>query len=114
MTGAHAEELERELATCQSAPSDSSYEDYKALTAHDARLHELILCIADNAAVRQAFRAHALPSAHLRLAYNQPFGEQTMIEHRAIVDALVSGRQPQRRRRWPTTWNLPGPDPVPF
>ena len=39
------------------------YEDYKALMAHDARLHELILRMAGNEAVR--VRTDQLPSALL-------------------------------------------------
>ena len=95
MTDAHAAELLRELATCPAAPL---YDDYKALTAHDARLHELILRIAGNEAVAQAFaRTHC--HLHLfRLWYNQPTGEQTIDEHRAIVDALVSGKPAVARK----------------
>jgi DNA-binding GntR family transcriptional regulator len=92
MTPEFAVALEEELATCPSAPAGSTYEGYKALTAHDARLHELILHVAGNLAVEQAFvRTHC----HLhffRLSYNQPFGEQTIVEHRAIVAALAAGR----------------------
>jgi DNA-binding GntR family transcriptional regulator len=98
MTDAHAAELSRELATCPAAPAAPLYDDYKALTAHDARLHELILRIAGNEAVAQAFaRTHC--HLHLfRLWYNQPTGEQTIDEHRAIVDALVSGKPAVARK----------------
>jgi DNA-binding GntR family transcriptional regulator len=92
-----ASALEEELATCPSAPAGSTYEGYKALTAHDARLHALILRIAGNLAVEQAFvRTHC----HLhffRLSYNQPFGEQAIVEHRALVAALVAGRREEAR-----------------
>ncbi len=91
MTPSFAASLQEELATCPSAPAGSTYEGYKALTAHDARLHELILRVAGNEAVAQAFvRTHC----HLhffRLSYNQPFGEQTILEHRAMVAALTAG-----------------------
>jgi DNA-binding GntR family transcriptional regulator len=82
--------LEDELATCPAAPADDAYADYKNLTAHDARLHELILRIAGNDAVLQAFvKTHC--HLHLfRLNYQQPFGVQTITEHRAIVEALVA------------------------
>lgn len=97
MTPAFATLLEEELATCPSAPAGSTYEGYKALTAHDARLHELILHIAGNHAIEQAFvRTHC----HLhffRLSYNKPFGDQTIVEHRAIVSALVAGRPAEAR-----------------
>ena len=47
--------IEEELATCPAAPADDAYDDYKNLTAHDQRLHELILRIAGNDAVLQSF-----------------------------------------------------------
>lgn len=97
MTPAAARALTEELATCPAAPAGQSYEGYKALTAHDARLHALILHLAGNLAVEQAFvRTHC----HLhffRLTYNQPFGEQAIVEHRTIVEALVAGN-PGRAR----------------
>jgi DNA-binding GntR family transcriptional regulator len=97
MTPLFAAALSDELATCPSAPAGSTYEGYKALTAHDARLHALILRIAGNLAVEQAFvRTHC----HLhffRLSYNQPFGEQAIVEHRALVSALVAGRSDEAR-----------------
>ena len=97
MTPVFAALLAAELATCPSAPTGSTYEGYKALTAHDARLHELILRVAGNIEIEQAFvRTHC----HLhffRLSYNQPFGEQTIAEHRAVVEALVTGRAADAR-----------------
>ncbi|MFG1642085.1 GntR family transcriptional regulator [Amycolatopsis sp. NPDC049252] len=83
--------LEAELATCPAAPVHDAYSDYKALTAHDARLHELILHLAGNVAVEQAFARTHCHLHFFRLNYNQPFGEQTIAEHRTIVDALVAG-----------------------
>ena len=83
--------IEEELATCPAAPADDAYHDYKNLTAHDQRLHELILRIAGNEAVLQAF---AKTHCHLhlfRLNFQQPFGVQTITEHRATVEALVAG-----------------------
>jgi DNA-binding GntR family transcriptional regulator len=92
MTDERAQALQEELETCPDAPAGVNYEAYKALTAHDTRLHEMILRFAGNAAVEQAFaRTHC----HLhcfRLLYNRPFGEQTIIEHREIVAAVISGK----------------------
>lgn len=90
MTPDFAKALEEELATCPSAPTGSTYEGYKALTAHDARLHELILRIANNHAIEQAFARTHCHLHFFRLSYNQPFGEQTITEHRAIVSALTA------------------------
>ncbi|WIY03151.1 GntR family transcriptional regulator [Amycolatopsis mongoliensis] len=90
--------LEAELATCPAAPADDAYSDYKALTAHDARLHELILHMAGNAAVEQAFARTHCHLHFFRLNYNQPFGEQTISEHRVIVAALVAGNAAAARK----------------
>jgi DNA-binding GntR family transcriptional regulator len=91
MTASLAASLEEELATCPSAPAGDTYEGYKALTAHDARLHEQILRFAGNDAVRQAFTRTHCHLHFFRLSYSQPFGEQTIVEHRAIVTALTAG-----------------------
>lgn len=91
MSDANVAALEAELATCPAAPAADASSDYKALTAHDARLHELILRMAGNAAVEQAFARTHCHLHFFRLNYNQPFGEQTISEHRVIVDALVAG-----------------------
>jgi DNA-binding GntR family transcriptional regulator len=91
MSDANVAALEAELATCPAAPVEDAYSDYKALTAHDARLHELILHLAGNVAVAQAFARTHCHLHFFRLNYNQPFGEQTIAEHRVIVDALVAG-----------------------
>ncbi|MET9632535.1 GntR family transcriptional regulator [Lentzea sp. NPDC006480] len=91
MTPENALLIEEELATCPAAPADNAYDDYKNLTAHDQRLHELILRNAGNEAVLQSF---AKTHCHLhlfRLNFQQPFGVQTITEHRAIVDALIAG-----------------------
>ncbi|MBP2472006.1 DNA-binding GntR family transcriptional regulator [Crossiella equi] len=98
MTPAHAAALEAELATCPRAPGDSSYKGYRALSAHDQRLHELVLVIAGNEAVRQAFgRTHC--HLHLfRLSYQQPAGEQTIEEHRRLVTALAAGKAAEARK----------------
>jgi DNA-binding GntR family transcriptional regulator len=90
--------LEAELATCPAAPVEDAYSDYKALTAHDARLHELILHMAGNVAVEQAFARTHCHLHFFRLNYNQPFGEQTIAEHRVIVDALVAGNAAGARK----------------
>ncbi|MEV6648909.1 GntR family transcriptional regulator [Amycolatopsis sp. NPDC051371] len=91
MSDANVAALEAELATCPAAPAEDAHSDYKALTAHDARLHELILHLAGNVAVEQAFARTHCHLHFFRLNYNQPFGEQTIAEHRVIVDALVAG-----------------------
>lgn len=91
MSDANVALLEAEMATCPAAPAEDAYRDYKALTAHDQRLHELILRMAGNAAVEQAFARTHCHLHFFRLNYNQPFGEQTITEHRVIVEALIAG-----------------------
>jgi DNA-binding GntR family transcriptional regulator len=98
MTDAHAAALEAEMLSCPVAPDDDSYDDYKALSVHDARLHQLILHVAGNAAVEQAFERTHCHLHFFRLAYNQISGVATLAEHREIVDALVSGKPSQARK----------------
>ncbi|MGW4063663.1 GntR family transcriptional regulator [Amycolatopsis sp. NPDC004747] len=90
--------LEAEMATCPAAPAEDAYRDYKALTAHDQRLHELILHLAGNAAVEQAFARTHCHLHFFRLNYNQPFGEQTITEHSRIVAALIAGNPAGARK----------------
>jgi DNA-binding GntR family transcriptional regulator len=90
MTDEGAERLEKELASCQQAPEAPVYEAYGALAAHDRRLHDLVLELAGNQAVRAAFnRTHA--HLHLyRLYYGWRTGNDALDEHRALVDALIA------------------------
>jgi len=85
------ERLEAELATCPVAPAGTGYSDYRLLSAHDARFHDLVFEIAGNAHVRDAFtRTHA--HLHLfRLSYGQAFGSEALREHRDIVRAISAG-----------------------
>jgi DNA-binding GntR family transcriptional regulator len=98
MSDANVALLEAEMATCPAAPAEDAYRDYKALTAHDQRLHELILRLAGNAAVEQAFARTHCHLHFFRLNYNQPFGEQTITEHRVIVEALIAGNPAGARK----------------
>lgn len=98
MTDDWAATLEAEMATCTAAPGDDTYEDYKALSAHDARLHALILHIAGNSAVEQAFERTHCHLHFFRLAYNHTSGVAALAEHREVVDALLSGRPAQARK----------------
>ena len=98
MSDANVALLEAEMATCPAAPAEDAYRDYKALTAHDQRLHELILRMAGNAAVEQVFARTHCHLHFFRLNYNQPFGEQTITEHRVIVEALIAGNPAGARK----------------
>ncbi|WP_232667257.1 GntR family transcriptional regulator [Pseudonocardia sp. TRM90224] len=91
MTPDGARRLRAELASCEQAPPDSGYEAYRALAAHDRRLHDLVLELAGNEAVRAAFdRTHA--HLHLyRLYYGWRTGNEAINEHRDLVEALTAG-----------------------
>ncbi len=90
MTNDSAQALRAELQTCPSAPVGDSYETYRALTSHDDRLHTLILRLAGNTAVEQAFSRTHCHLHTFRLTYDRPFGVQTIEEHRKIVVALIA------------------------
>jgi DNA-binding GntR family transcriptional regulator len=84
--------IDAELATCLDIPDNATqYEAYKALAAHDARFHDLVLALAGNEAVRAAFeRTHC--HLHLfRLFYASGIGGEALREHHEIARALVSG-----------------------
>lgn len=89
MTAEWAQALRDELATCPEAPGDD-YEEYRKLNAHDARLHKLILDIADNPVATQAYERTNLHLHIYRLWYRRPMGGQAIDEHTKIVDALVA------------------------
>lgn len=80
-----------ELATCPTAPPEGGFADYRAIVDHDARFHDLLLEIAGNDEVRNAF---ARTNCHLhlfRLTYGSRMGAQALDEHRVIVEAVVAG-----------------------
>jgi DNA-binding GntR family transcriptional regulator len=85
------ERLEAELASCPVAPAGTGYSDYRLISAHDTRFHDLVAEIAGNAHVRDAFtRTHA--HLHLfRLSYGQAFGSEALREHRDVVRAIAAG-----------------------
>jgi DNA-binding GntR family transcriptional regulator len=91
-------ELAREFESSRVAPEDRSYEGYRAFAEHDARLHRLIYQIAGNDMILSALdRLHA--HLHLfRLNYSRGIGEESIAEHRAIIDA-VTGRDPEAAER---------------
>jgi DNA-binding GntR family transcriptional regulator len=90
-TPEHTQQLVDELATCVDAPPGGDYEAYRALTAHDARFHDMVLRIAGNQMVRAVFeRSHA--HLHLfRLHYGSGSGTRALEEHRVVVRSIASG-----------------------
>jgi DNA-binding GntR family transcriptional regulator len=90
MTPASAARIRDELATCPEAPGDD-YEEYRKLSAHDARLHRLILEIAGNPVVTQAYERTNLHLHIFRVSYHRPMGGQAIAEHARLADALIAG-----------------------
>jgi DNA-binding GntR family transcriptional regulator len=86
--------LEREMESRPLPPDSPDYEVYREFSSHDARLHDLVLRLAGNEAVRQALaRTHA--HLHLfRLGYGQALGASATSEHQDLVAAIRSGEPP--------------------
>jgi DNA-binding GntR family transcriptional regulator len=84
-------ELLAELATCQVSTDDSGNASYQELSNHDVRLHDLILAFAGNETIRQAYARTHCHLHTFRLAYSGTFGNHTLEEHSAVVDAIVAG-----------------------
>jgi DNA-binding GntR family transcriptional regulator len=93
--------LQAELATCPVAPAGTDYHAYRLITAHDARLHNLIAELSGSAQAQAAFeRMHA--HLHLfRLSYGQNLGSHALAEHHEIVEAIArrSARDAERAMR---------------
>jgi DNA-binding GntR family transcriptional regulator len=89
--------LRAEVDSLTAVPDGTDYEVYKALAAHDARFHDLLLETAGNEAVRQAFeRTHC--HLHLfRLHYSTGSGLEALREHRKVAEAVLA-RKPATAR----------------
>ena len=90
-TDADRARLAAELATCPTAPPEGGFADYRAIVDHDTRFHDLLLEIAGNHEVRQAFTRTNCHLHVFRLTYGSRMGAQALDEHRAIVDAVDAG-----------------------
>jgi DNA-binding GntR family transcriptional regulator len=89
-TPAQLEALQHEIDSFASAPVGSDFDSYQDFSAHDARLHALILAASGNDVITRAFeRTHCHLHA-FRLAYTGSAGRATVDEHAAIVDHIVS------------------------
>lgn len=84
--------LERELATCPTAPITGSYEEYRRLSDHDARFHTLILQLTGNEEVVKAFAATHCHLHQFRLHYSVASGSDALHEHQQVVTAIASGK----------------------
>lgn len=84
------ERLQAELATCSEAPEGGSYDDYKRLSAHDSRFHDLIMELAGNSSVRDAFAKTHCHLHGFRLYYGSGIGMKALKEHQRITRAIAS------------------------
>lgn len=82
--------VEREMATVE-APSGTTYEGYKWLTAHDARFHALVAHLSGSRQVQQALERTHCHLHIFRLHFERTTGTETLAEHRKIAAALVAG-----------------------
>lgn len=83
--------LERELGTCPSAPTNTSYDDIRQMSDHDARFHTLILQLTGNDEMVKAFTATHCHLHQFRLHYSAKSGSTALQEHSAVVAAIASG-----------------------
>jgi DNA-binding GntR family transcriptional regulator len=90
-TQADIDSLHAELASCTVAPTRSDYDSYKRFSAHDARLHALILEIAGNSLISQAIERTHFHLHAFRLSYDASAGSHTLDEHSAVVQAIAAG-----------------------
>jgi DNA-binding GntR family transcriptional regulator len=95
--------LRKEIAQFRVGPEGAARDDFKDYTAHDARLHGLILELAGNETIRRTLeRTHA--HLHIyRVSYgtdigNNPAAENRRVrqsgvaaEHHELVDAIATG-----------------------
>ncbi len=90
ITDEQAEALRLEMHSVVEVPEAHRYESYLPLTAHDVRLHQLLLADAGNQMVREAFERTHCHLHIFRLTYGRLSGVHTITEHAAVVDAVVS------------------------
>jgi DNA-binding GntR family transcriptional regulator len=82
--------LRAELASV-TAPTTASYDEYKSLTAHDARFHSLVARLSGSEQVRAALERTHCHLHIFRLYYTREAGPDALAEHRAIADAVIAG-----------------------
>jgi DNA-binding GntR family transcriptional regulator len=84
-----ASELRAQLDAAMTAPDDNDFAAIKTFSELDERLHRSILAIAGNEVVERAFdRMHCHLHA-FRLTYDLGAGSDTIVEHRAVVEAIA-------------------------
>lgn len=86
-----AAELQAEIVTGYVSRGAAEYGSYQELSNHDVRIHDLILALAGNETIRQTYARTHCHLHTFRLAYAGTFGNHTIVEHTAVVDAILAG-----------------------
>lgn len=88
-------QLRSEIATLPELEPESSsavtYDVYREIANHDVRFHHLLLTIAGNEAVVQAYAGTNCHMHLFRLSYRRGGAHHTHEEHQAIIDAVSAG-----------------------
>lgn len=82
-------ELRREIELARSAIDEP--DAYSVLAQHDVRLHDKVFRAARNETVRLAYARTHCHLHTFRLAYTGSYVADTVDEHAALVDAIVTG-----------------------
>lgn len=73
------------------APQLTTYDSYKALTAHDLRFHSMVARLSGSEQVRVALERTHCHLHIFRLFYTRETGSDALAEHRAVADAIIAG-----------------------
>ena len=74
------------------AASQNVTDALRAMTAHDARLHDEIARLSGNAVLRDALARTHVHLHVFRLHFERGIGSQALSEHREIVREIAGGR----------------------
>lgn len=91
------EELKSEMATGQSLISRKKDELAWDLSNHDVRFHDMVLELAGNETIRQAYARTHCHLHTFRLAFAGTFGRHTIEEHSAVFQSIEK-RNPDEAR----------------
>lgn len=85
--------ISAEIASCSDAPPDGNYDQYKVLSAHDGRFHDLIMEFSGNVALREIYAKTHCHLHGFRLYYGSGIGMKALKEHQRIAKAIASGNR---------------------
>lgn len=83
--------LETELTDGLQVPDGERYADYRLLTDHDQRFHQMIVNATGNSFVASAFRSMNVHLHLFRLHYGSTLGATVPGEHSRVVEAIIDG-----------------------